>query len=270
MRILLTNDDGIYAPGLEAMYIALENIKHSDGGMIHEVWIVAPETERSGVSHAMTLKKPTKVRKFGEKKYSCSGTPADCIIVAGIELLDERPDLVISGINRGPNLGTDIVYSGTCGAARQAALVDIPAIAVSCASITEPLKYRASASFVADNLESLRSIWKRGTFININGPSSDEEAVKARWAIPGKNRYNDNLRCFEGADGYLYCFMTEGRNERQPEDFSDHSIVAEGDIAISLIDIHPRSAQEISLNGKILNFEPTSPHSAVHQHANCP
>ena len=259
MRILLTNDDGIHSPGLDAMLRALlvRDRISSEGGIPlepDEIWIIAPETERSGVSHALTLKKPNKVKKLDERKFSCSGTPADCVIAAGLEIIDRRPDIVISGINRGPNLGTDIIYSGTCGAARQAALVDIPAIAISCASMIEPLEYKAAASFVAKNLESLRALWAPGSFININAPSSNAENLSPRWAVPGKNQYNDKIKCFDGMDGYRYCFMVEGRNERRGEAYSDHAIVERGDIALSLIDIHPRSIQDFNLNGNIVTL----------------
>ena len=133
MNILVTNDDGIAAEGLEALINELKGLCNAQNKPLHTITVIAPDTERSGVSHAMTLRHPTKVRRLNEGLYTCSGTPADCVIVAGLGIVKEKIDLVVSGINRGPNLGTDIVYSGTCAAARQAALVGIPSIAVSCA-----------------------------------------------------------------------------------------------------------------------------------------
>ena len=248
MRILVTNDDGINAEGLDVLVSYLKGISEKTGAD-HEIFVVAPDGERSGVSHGMTLRRPTKVRKLSHNTYTCSGTPADCIIVAGLQVMTEKPDLVISGINRGPNLGTDIIYSGTCGAARQAALVGIPAIAVSCAKYNEPLDYRACASFVARNLDALVEAWKPDSFVNINAPSSGDETLSARWTIPGRNKYYDNLKCFEGADGYTYCFLAEGRNERTYDPFSDHHAVSLGDIAISLINIHPEAAHPSEWNG---------------------
>jgi len=211
--------------------------------------IVAPEHERSGVSHAMTLKRPTKLRRLGDNRYCCSGTPADCIIVAGLGILHEPIDLVISGINKGPNLGTDVIYSGTCGAARQAALEGIPAIAVSCAGYGDILEYEGLTSFLSTYLEKLVQLWKPDSFININGPSTSNKQLKAVWTIPGKNKYHDNLKCFDGADGYTYCFLAEGRQERSPDEFSDHHAVAQGYIALSLIEVHPRASHDPSLNG---------------------
>lgn len=250
MRILVTNDDGIDAEGLEVLVSYLKKASEKSGSH-HEIVVLAPEGERSGVSHGMTLRRPTKVRKLSEGTYTCSGTPADCIIVAGLGVMPGLPDLVISGINRGPNLGTDIIYSGTCGAARQAALVGIPAIAVSCAQYHPPLEYRACAAFVANNLDLLVSTWKSDSFININGPSSDDEHLLARWSNPGRNKYYDNLKCFDGADGYTYCFLAEGRNERTFDPQSDHHAVSEGFIAISLVNIHPEAAHPAEWNGTI-------------------
>ncbi|MCX8013590.1 MAG: hypothetical protein N3A02_04800, partial [Rectinema sp.] len=235
---------------LWALYHALATPSSTVGAPPHEIWIVAPEHERSGVSHAMTLKRPTKLKKLGPQRFSCSGTPADCIIVAGLGVLHAKPDVVISGINKGPNLGTDIIYSGTCGAARQAALEGIPAIAVSCTSFAADADYSACAGFVSMHLEGLIGVWKPDTFININGPSSSCAELPAFWAKPGKNRYLDNLKCFEGYDGYTYCFLTEGRQEREADFQSDHHVVAQGYIALSLVEIHPRAAHDDSLNGK--------------------
>ncbi len=248
MHILVTNDDGIDAEGLSILVRYLSN--ESFGGRDREIFVLAPESERSGVSHAMTLRHPTKVRKLKEAYYSCSGTPADCVIVAGLGVLPWLPDLVISGINRGPNMGTDIVYSGTCGAARQAALTGIPAIAVSCAQYREPLDYRCCASFVALNLKELVAFWREDSFININCPSADETERPARWTVPGINKYHDAISCFDGLDGYRYCFLGEGKSERLSNPISDHQAILDGEIALSLIHIHPEAIQPESWNGK--------------------
>lgn len=249
MRILLTNDDGIQSDGLYALIDALNGIKDINGKTLHEIWVVAPEHERSGVSHAMTLKRPTKLRRLGDFRYSCSGTPADCIIIAGLSVLHDAPNLVISGINRGPNLGTDIVYSGTCGAARQAALEGIPSIAISCAAFGDDYEYQGLTSFLVGNLKKLVALWQPDSFININGPSSACTDLEAVWATPGKNRYRDNLKCFDGADGYTYCFLAEGRQEREMDIHSDHYVISQGRIALSLVEIHPQAFHDPSLNG---------------------
>lgn len=253
MNILVTNDDGIAAEGLEALVAELKKIRGPDGERKHAITVIAPDTERSGVSHGMTLRHPTKVRRLSEGLYSCSGTPADCVIVAGLGVVSEKIDLVVSGINRGPNLGTDIVYSGTCAAARQAALVGIPAIAVSCAANREPLHYGAAAAFVASSLEMLLAAWKPDCFVNVNAPSSQEAGLEAVWSKPGRNHYNDILKCFDGVDGYTYCFLAEGRQERTPDELSDHHAVAQGKVALSLIDINPRASHPEDWNGRTFN-----------------
>jgi 5'-nucleotidase len=248
MRILVTNDDGIDAEGLSVLVQYLSD--ESFGGKNREIVVLAPEGERSGISHAMTLRHPTKVRKLKDSYYSCSGTPADCVIVAGLGVLPWLPDLVISGINRGPNMGTDIIYSGTCGAARQAALAGVPAIAVSCAQYKAPLDYRCSAAFIARNLDGIVEFWKEDSFININCPSADDSERPARWTVPGINRYHDALSCFDGLDGYRYCFLGEGKSERLPNPVADHQAILDGEIALSLIHIHPEAIHPESWNGR--------------------
>jgi len=234
MKILITNDDGINAEGLRVLAIELRKN--------HEVWIFAPDQERSGVSHAMTLKSPGKVKKIGDREYSCSGTPADCVILSSLGVLPFRPDIIVSGINRGPNLGTDIIYSGTCGAARQAALHGIPGIAVSCATYKEPFLYAASAFFVSQHLEEIVNRCSPGMFININAPSSEAQNLIGRWAKPCERRYNDKLSSFEAPDGSMYCFLHDSHIVTTDSDASDHSIVTSGDVSISAILVAPQTS----------------------------
>lgn len=233
MKILVTNDDGIHAEGLRSIAEEL--------GREHEICIFAPDQERSGVSHAMSLKTAGKIRKQGHNAWSCSGTPADCVILAGLGAIPFTADIVVSGINRGPNLGTDIVYSGTCGAARQASIHGLPSIAVSCASYHEPMKYQAAASFVRRHLSGLIGAWKPGTFLNINAPSSEDDGLTGRWAFPSKRRYFDKLRSFDAPDGYSYCFLSDTRIETLAEEGSDHDVVSKGVVAISAIIVNPQS-----------------------------
>lgn len=234
MKILLTNDDGIHAEGLRVLAEEL--------GKEHEVCILAPDQERSGVSHAMSLKAPGKIRKHGSNSWSCSGTPADCVILAGLGAIPFAPEVVVSGINRGPNLGTDIVYSGTCGAARQASIHGIPAIAVSCAAYHDPMQYLGAASFVRRHFTRLVSACRGDIFININAPNSRSEELAGRWAFPSKRRYFDQLKSFDAPDGYSYCFLSDTRIETISEIGSDHDVVNKGEVAISAILVHPQSS----------------------------
>lgn len=238
MKILITNDDGVHAEGLKALVASLKKD--------HEICVLAPDQERSGVSHAMTLRNPGKIRKLGESEYSCSGTPADCVILACLGAVDFQPDVVISGINRGPNLGTDIIYSGTCGAARQAALVGLPGIAVSCASYRDPLLYGAAASFVRRHLARLVELCGPDCFMNINAPSSDDDTLPGEWTVPSVRRYKDRLKSFEAPDGYSYCFLSDGRIETMDGAGTDHGAVAAGRVAVSSVLVYPQVSSSIA------------------------
>src|SRR3546814_13098523 len=123
MRILLTNDDGYYAPG----FAVLEAIARQ---LSDDIWVCAPSEEQSGAGHSLTLSRPVRVRQHGERRWSCTGTPTDSVMIAIGKLMPERPDLILSGVNRGANLGDDVTYSGTVSAAIEGALADIPAVAV--------------------------------------------------------------------------------------------------------------------------------------------
>src|SRR5262245_62075401 len=136
MRILLTNDDGIEAPGLSA----LEKIA-SD--LTDDVWVVAPETDNSGASHSLTLAEPLRMRHLGNRHYAVKGTPTDCVIMGVRFLMHEKsPDLVLSGVNRGQNLADDVTYSGTVAGAIQGTLLGVPSMAMSlvCGSTEENAK----------------------------------------------------------------------------------------------------------------------------------
>jgi 5'-nucleotidase len=232
MRILVTNDDGISAEGLVALSGALSRE--------HEVWILAPDKERSGVSHGLTLGAPTRLRKVGERAFSCSGTPSDCVVLALLGAIGSKPEVVVSGINRGPNLGTDIVYSGTCAAAREAVLSGIPGIAVSCASRDARLSYGGAASFVLRNLTSLVAACSGEVFVNVNAPSSEDEGLGAEWCSPCARDYGNEMQSFEAPDGYTYCFLSGGGMEACDGEANDFSAVRAGKIAVSPILVHPQ------------------------------
>jgi 5'-nucleotidase len=127
MRILITNDDGINAPGLAV----LEGIAAELAGIDGEVWIVAPAFEQSGVSHAVSYTHPMMITELGPRRFAAEGSPADCVLAALFDVMDERPDLVLCGVNRGNNSGENVLYSGTIGGAMEAALQGLPAIALS-------------------------------------------------------------------------------------------------------------------------------------------
>lgn len=233
MRVLLTNDDGFGAEGLVALAKALSPA--------HELWVFAPDRERSGVSHAITMGSPGKVRELGAREFTCSGTPADCVILALLGAIGCKPDVVVSGINRGPNLGTDIVYSGTCAAAREAVLAGVPGVAVSCVGRGRSLRYGAAASFVAANLERLAASCTSESFVNVNAPDSDEAGLPGLWCSPCSRIYENGLRSFEGPDGYGYHFLLGSDSDSRGSDESDYRVVASGKIAVSPILVQPQA-----------------------------
>src|SRR5581483_10151476 len=124
MRILITNDDGIHAPGLEVC----EQIARA---LSDEVWIVAPETDQSGVSHSLSLNDPLRLREVGERHFAVKGTPTDCVIMGVRHIMKEPPDLLLSGVNRGRNCAEDVTYSGTVAGAMEGAVLGIPSFALS-------------------------------------------------------------------------------------------------------------------------------------------
>lgn len=176
MRVLLTNDDGVYAEGLQTLRRRLEK----ERGL--EIFVVAPERERSASSHAITLHKPLYVHRvetedFDVPTWSVSGTPADCTKIGVLALLDRPPDLVVSGINRGPNLGMDVLYSGTVSAAIEGAILGIPSIAVSLGTFQDA-DYGTAADFMASFLRKAeKEGLKPGALININVPALEADRL---------------------------------------------------------------------------------------------
>jgi 5'-nucleotidase len=175
ITILLSNDDGYDAPGIKALVEALRPLG--------EIIVAAPAVEQSGVGHGLTLRAPIMVNERkqprGPSWYAIEGPPATCVRVALEVLLPRRPDVVISGINRGDNLGTTVYHSGTLGAAREAALVGVPAIAVSIRGEDEK-DYAAAAAFTRQLVELLRTkqLLKQGLFLNLNVPAGERKGIR--------------------------------------------------------------------------------------------
>ncbi len=231
MRILLTNDDGFDSPGLRLLGAALAEE--------HEVWIIAPEQNRSGSSHSITLKSPTRIYRRGERELICSGTPVDCVILAFLGLVPGEIDLVISGINLGPNLGTDIIYSGTAAAARQGALMGKPALAASINAFAPPFHLSYPVQFLVRNVARFRELWSDDHFLNINFPYECPRDCLPRITIPTRRIYKDKLVQFTAPDGSTYCFLGGELPHSQMEEGSDYRTLEEGGISLSPIILHP-------------------------------
>jgi 5'-nucleotidase len=173
-RILVSNDDGIGSPGIKL----LEEIAR---GLSPDVWVVAPEQEQSAASHSLTTRRPLRMSEVAEQRYAVDGTPTDCVMLAVKHLLRERrPDLVLSGINAGGNVGEDLTYSGTVAAAMEATLLDIPAIALSQHYLDgEPIPWETAGRFAREVIERLAQLpWPEHTLININFPAAAPEGVR--------------------------------------------------------------------------------------------
>jgi len=168
LRILLSNDDGINAPGLKC----LERIAKQ---LTDDIWIVAPETEQSGASHSLTLHFPLRLRQVSSRKYAVSGTPTDCVVLAIAEIMkDNLPDLVLSGVNRGGNLADDVTYSGTIAAAMEGTVLGVPSIALSQAyglNGSHAIKWATAERHAAPIIRKLlKAGWPKDVLMNINFP----------------------------------------------------------------------------------------------------
>jgi len=251
VKILLTNDDGITSQGIILLADALR-----DAG--HRVFVVAPNTDRSGCSHSiMFLSKPLKLKETAPDTWSCSGTPADCVISAllgGIPELcvsaegtalnmENAPDIIISGINSGANLGTDIVYSGTAAAARQGSFFGIPSVALSLVESSILWQWEPVISYVCEKLISIMGYWKAGTFVNVNFPNIEKKPSALVPAFPSLRYYNDRMVTFVPPKGDTYCFVKPGKPENIPEEGSDWSEVKKGNAAFSLVLSQPVAEQ---------------------------
>jgi 5'-nucleotidase len=153
--------------------------------------------------------------------------------------LPVKPDLLVSGINAGPNLGTDIVYSGTAAAARQGALHHIPSIALSLAGLTPPLYWDEAVSFAVTRLEALIDLWEEDIFINVNIPNTPEGPEGMALTFPTRRQYRDKLVSFDAPDGYRYCFINSGFIESENDPGSDWEVVSRNLASVSPVYLYP-------------------------------
>jgi 5'-nucleotidase len=185
--ILVTNDDGIHAPGLAILAQTL----HAIGQTV----IVAPDQDNSAASHSLTMKRPLRVKELGPSRYSVDGTPTDCVTLAMGKILPRKPQLVVSGINPGPNLGDDVSYSGTVSAAVEGTMLGVPSLAVSLAG-EEPFSFETAAAFA---VTLARAILDKGlpkdTLLNVNVPNRlREEIAGVRFTRQGRRVYDGAIK----------------------------------------------------------------------------
>ncbi len=233
MRILVTNDDGIHAPGLRC----LEEIARA---LSDDVWVVAPETDQSGVSHSLSLNDPLRLRQAGEQRYAVKGTPSDCIIMGIRHILkDHRPDLVLSGVNRGQNVAEDVTYSGTIAGAMEATILGVKAIALSQAygiGGRANVKWHTAAHHGAKVVRRVLEVGiEPGILVNVNFPDCEPEDVKGIAVAAQGVRNQALLSIDERVDGrgnpYFWLAFAKARFE--PGHGTDLKAIADGCISIT-------------------------------------
>jgi 5'-nucleotidase len=226
MLILITNDDGIAAEGLSAL-------RESLGGM-GRVVTVAPDREQSASSHAITLHAPLRIQQVGEDAYTVDGTPTDCVLVAMNGLLDTRPDVVISGINHGPNMGDDVTYSGTVSAAFEGAILGVPSIAVSLATFGER-NFEAARASIPKLLEAIaRHELPPRALLNVNVPSCAPDELRGfRITKLGHRVYEDTLVARKDPRGRDYYWIGGGEPSWNPDPETDFLAIDEGFVSVT-------------------------------------
>ncbi len=253
--VLVTNDDGIQSEGLNALFHSISQIT--------EVYVVAPESEKSAVSHALTMHRPLRVDQLSERVFTVNGTPTDCVVVAMEKLLPERPIALVSGINRGANLGDDITYSGTVSAAIEGTLFGIPSVAISLVYSNDEKKlYFETAARFARNL--LRYILKRGlpedTLLNVNVPNLTEEQVKGvKFTRQGKRVYDNAIHETFDPWGRKHYWIGGGTPSWQEGNDTDFNAVSKGYISITPVHLdltNYEALEYIKSNWKDLDFNP--------------
>ncbi len=233
MRILLTNDDGIDAPGLHALrQIAAE--------LSDDIWVVAPEVNKSGAGHSLSLNEPLRMRQLDERAYAVRGTPTDCVIMGVRHILrDKRPDLVLSGVNKGANMAEDVTYSGTIAGAFEGTQMGIRSIALSQAyglgTQHDPHWPCALAHGAAVIRKALSIDWSTGVLMNINFPDTEPEQAKpARITVQGK-REDDLLSIDARKDtwGTPYYWLAYERRRSHTTEDTDLWAIYNGHISIT-------------------------------------
>ncbi len=231
-RILICNDDGIEAPGIKLLTRVAKSL-------CRDVWVVAPEQEQSGASHSLTLHRPLRVRKLGPRRFAVDGTPTDCVLLAVNSVLeDKRPDLVLSGVNAGANMGEDVTYSGTIAAAMEASLLGLKAIALSQSIGDEgPTRWATAASLAPKLILRLAALpWPRDSFYNVNFPNLPPQKVKGiAAAAQGGRKIGDHLLQRLDPRGRPYYWIGPQRDEAHTRPGSDVRAVAEGNVAVTPI-----------------------------------
>mgnify|MGYP006426573387 CR=1 FL=1 len=229
-RILITNDDGVQAPGIAVLERLAREI--SD-----DVWVVAPETEQSATSHSLTVRRPLRLRQLSDHRFSVDGTPTDSVVVAvGKVLKDRKPDLVLSGINQGNNLGEDVIYSGTVAAAMEAALLGLPAIALSLTRRGDhDFRWATAERHLPDVIRKICAAgFGRDMLVNVNVPDRMPEDVQGV-RVCKQGRRDVETEIVEGVDpgGRPYVWVGDYMIDTTLDPETDLAAINEGYIAVT-------------------------------------
>jgi 5'-nucleotidase len=242
-RVLVTNDDGINAPGLKVLERVAQTI--SD-----EVWVVAPETNQSGASHSLTINRPLRIRQVSKRRFAVDGTPTDCVLLALQIVMKASPaELVLSGVNNGGNLAEDVTYSGTVAAAMEATMFNVPAIAFSqvCQN-GQRIKWSTAAQHAPTVIDRLLTAgWPQDVLINVNFPDRVGQAIEGyRVTFQGKRKLGDELVQRIDPRGQPYVWIGGLRCDEDLQQGSDLQAVADGCISVTPIhlDMTHRSSME--------------------------
>src|SRR6476620_2379830 len=225
-RILVTNDDGLHSPGLTALAKALSRVG--------EVWVVAPERERTAAAHAVTLHKPLRVQQRGPRIYAVSGTPVDCVNLAVLKLMPAPPDLLVSGINKGVNLGDDVLYSGTVSAAMEGTILGVPSMAISQEG-RDQFHFATGAHYA---VRVARLILRHGlpeeTLVNLNIPNRTVDTVTGvRVTCLSRRRFENPIIEKVDPHGRSYFWIAGTRVSWSRNKDADHEAIAEGDVSLT-------------------------------------
>jgi 5'-nucleotidase len=227
LRILVTNDDGYRSEGIKALADAL--------APFGDVTIVAPTTEASAIGHALTLRRPLRLEHIGDRMYAVDGTPTDCVNIAVTQIFKGLPDLVVSGINKGWNLGDDVTYSGTVAGALEGALLGIAALAVSLRGATEYDFSNAAQAAAAVTRAMLQDPLPARTFLNVNVPRGQPKGYRV--TVQAKRNHITSVAERHDPKNKPYYWIEEGQDDWEPHDRSDYQAVRDG--YVSVTPLHP-------------------------------
>lgn len=252
-RILVTNDDGIHAKGIQV----LEEVARS---LSDDVWVVAPELEQSGASHSLTLRHPLRMRQRDERRFSVDGTPTDSVLMAVGHLLKEhRPDLLLSGVNRGANLGEDVTYSGTVAAAMEGTLLGVPSIALSlCIDIASPARWDTARAVAPDLIRKIAaSQMSPNILVNVNFPDLDPDDIRGTAVVPlGRRKLGEQLEERHDPRGTPYYWIGPMRDERPDELETDLGAISQGRVAVTPVHLDLTHRPDIPRLASALGLDP--------------